>query len=185
MAKSVKPIPDGYHSVTPYLIIGKGKAGEAIAFYVRAFNAKEIMRMPGPEGGIAHAEIQLGDSRIMLADEAPKMDAYGPDHFKGSPITLHVYVPDVDAITKQATAAGATVSPAARRPVLWRPDRRSHGSFWPPVVSRHPRPRRLQGGDGATYARLGLSLSGEAETVEGTPTRSPFAFARPTLYGGW
>ncbi len=108
MAKSVKPIPDGYHSVTPYLIIGKGKAGEAIDFYVRAFNAKEIMRMPGPNG-IAHAEIQLGDSRVMLADEAPKMDAYGPDHFKGSPVTLHIYVSDVDTITKQATAAGATV----------------------------------------------------------------------------
>lgn len=109
MAKSVKPIPDGYHSVTPYLIIGRRRAGEAIDFYARAFNAKEIMRMPGPDGGIAHAEIQLGDSRIMLADEAPKMDAYSPDHFKGSPVTLHVYVPDVDATAKQATAAGATV----------------------------------------------------------------------------
>lgn len=110
MAKSVHPIPDGYHSVTPYLIIGKGQAGKAIDFYARAFNAKEVMRMPGPDGGIAHAEIQLGNSRIMLADEAPKMDAYGPDHFKGSPITLHVYVPDVDATTKQATASGATVN---------------------------------------------------------------------------
>ena len=110
MAKSVQPIPDGYHSVTPYLIIGKGKASQAIDFYARAFNAREVMRMPGPDGGIAHAEIQLGTSRIMLADEAPKMDAYGPDHYKGSPITLHVYVPDVDAITKQATAAGATVN---------------------------------------------------------------------------
>jgi PhnB protein len=109
MAKSVKPIPDGYHSVTPYLIIGKGNAGKAIDFYARAFNAKELMRMPGPQGGIVHAEIQLGDSRIMLADEAPKSDAYGPDHFNGSPITLHVYVPDVDATTKQASAAGATV----------------------------------------------------------------------------
>jgi PhnB protein len=110
MAKSVKPIPDGYHSVTPYLIIGKRKAAEAIDFYVRAFNAKEIMRMPGPDGGIAHAEIQLGDSKIMLADEAPTIDAFGPDHFKGSPISLLVYIPDVDAITKQATAAGATVT---------------------------------------------------------------------------
>jgi PhnB protein len=109
MAKSVKPIPDGYHSVTPYLIIGKRKAAEAIDFYIRAFDAKEIMRMPGPDGGIVHAELQLGDSRIMLADESPKMDAYGPDHFKGSPVTLFVYVPDVDAITRQATAAGATV----------------------------------------------------------------------------
>src|ERR1700739_1041677 len=100
MAKSVKPIPDGYHSVTPYLIIGRRKAGEAIDFYARAFNAKEIMRMPGPDGGIAHAEIHL---------EAPKRAAYGPDPFKGSPATLHVYVPDVDATAKQATAAGATV----------------------------------------------------------------------------
>jgi PhnB protein len=110
MAKSVKPIPDGYHSVTPYLIIGKGKAGEAIDFYTRAFNAKEIMRMSGPEGGIAHAEIQLGDSRIMLADEAPRIDAYGPDHFKGSPISILVYVPDVDATAKQAAATGVTVN---------------------------------------------------------------------------
>ncbi|MGC1421723.1 MAG: VOC family protein [Terracidiphilus sp.] len=109
MAKSVKPIPDGYHSVTPYLIIGKGRASEAIDFYARAFNAKEVMRMPGQQGRIAHAEIQLGDSRIMLADEAPQIDAYGPDHFKGSPVTLLVYVPDVDATTKQATAAGASV----------------------------------------------------------------------------
>ena len=109
MAKSVQPIPDGYHSVTPYLIIGKGKAGEAIDFYSRAFNAKEVMRMPGPGGRIAHAEIQLGDSRIMLADESPSIDAYGPDHFHGSPITLLVYVPDVDATTKQAAASGATI----------------------------------------------------------------------------
>jgi uncharacterized glyoxalase superfamily protein PhnB len=67
------------------------------------------MRMPGPNGGIAHAEIQIGDSRIMLADEAPKTDAYGPNHYKGSPVTLHLYVPDVDATTKQAASAGATV----------------------------------------------------------------------------
>ena len=109
MAKSVHPIPDGYHSVTPYLIIGKGRAGQAIDFYARAFNAKEVMRMPGPDGRIMHAEIQLGDSKIMLADESPSMDAYGPDHFNGSPITLMVYLPDVDATTQQAAAAGATI----------------------------------------------------------------------------
>ena len=68
------------------------------------------MRMPKPGGdGITHAEMQLGDSRIMLADESPKMDAFGPDHFGGSPITLHVYVPDVDATTKQASDAGASI----------------------------------------------------------------------------
>ena len=106
---AVKPIPDGYHSVTPYLIIGGGKASEALDFYARAFGAKELMRMPKPDGGITHAEMQLGDSRIMLADESPKVDAFGPDHFGGSPITLHVYVPDVDAIAKQASDAGASI----------------------------------------------------------------------------
>ena len=109
MSKAVKPIPDGYHSVTPYLIIPDGKAAQALEFYARAFGAKELMRMPGPEGGIAHAEIQLGDSRIMLADESPKMEAYGPKHYGGSPITLYIYLPDVDKTTKQATVAGATI----------------------------------------------------------------------------
>lgn len=109
MSKGVKAIPDGYHSVTPYLVIPGGRAKEALDYYTRAFNAKEVMRMPRPDGGIAHAEIQVGDSRIMLADEDPKMEAFGPSHYGGSPITLHVYLPDVDAATKQATAAGATV----------------------------------------------------------------------------
>jgi len=109
MAKTVKPIPDGYHSVTPYLIIDNGKCKEALDFYTRAFGAKEITRMSGPDGRIAHAEIQVGDSRVMLADESPKMNAYGPSHFHGSPITLHFYVPEVDARTKQAVSAGAKV----------------------------------------------------------------------------
>jgi PhnB protein len=109
MSKGVKAIPDGYHSVTPYLVIPGGRAKEALDYYTRAFNAKEVMRMPRPDGGIAHAEIQVGDSRIMLADEDSRMDAYGPNHYGGSPITLHVYLPDVDASTKQATAAGAKV----------------------------------------------------------------------------
>jgi uncharacterized glyoxalase superfamily protein PhnB len=106
---AVKPIPDGHHSVTPYLVVDNGRASEAIDFYARAFNAKETLRLPGPDGGIAHAEMQLGDSVIMLADASPKMEAYGPSHYGGSPISLHVYVPDVDATTKQAEACGATV----------------------------------------------------------------------------
>lgn len=109
MTKGVKAIPDGYHSVTPYLIIPGGRAKDALEFYTRAFNAKEVMRMPRPEGGIAHAEMQLGDSRIMLADEDSTVDAFGPNHYGGSPVTLHVYLPDVDSTTKQATSAGATV----------------------------------------------------------------------------
>jgi len=106
---TVKPIPDGYHSVTPYLVIGEGRASEALEFYARAFSAKELARLPRPDGRIMHAEIRLGDSVIMLADEAPAMSAFGVDHYGGSPVTLHVYVPDVDATTKQAEAAGATV----------------------------------------------------------------------------
>lgn len=106
---AVKPIPDGYHSVTPYLIVNNGRASEALDFYARAFNAKEKLRLPRPDGGIAHAEVQIGDSVIMLADASPTMEAYGPGHYGGSPISLHVYVPDVDATAKQAEAAGATV----------------------------------------------------------------------------
>jgi uncharacterized glyoxalase superfamily protein PhnB len=106
---TVKPIPDGYHSVTPYLIIGNGRASEALDFYARALNAKEKLRMPRPDGGIAHAEMQLGDSIIMLADESPKVEACGPNYYGGSPITLHVYVPNVETTTKQAEASGAKV----------------------------------------------------------------------------
>ena len=106
---TVKPIPDGYNSVTAYLIISNGRASEALDFYARAFGTKEILRMPRSDGGIAHAEIRLGDSVIMLADESPKTGAFGPKHYGGSPITLFVYVPDVDATTKQAVTAGATI----------------------------------------------------------------------------
>ncbi len=110
MPKEVMPIPDGYHSVTPYLIIDGGRANEALDFYKRAFNAKLEINMPRPDGGVAHAELMLGDSRIMLADASPKMEAYGPSHYGGSPVTLFVYVPNVDATTSQAASAGATIT---------------------------------------------------------------------------
>lgn len=104
----VKPIPEGYHSVTPYLIV-KG-AANALEFYKKAFGAQEIMRMPSPDGRIAHAEIRIGDSPIMLADEFPEMNAISPQSLNGrSPVTIHLYVPDVDTIFNQAVAAGATV----------------------------------------------------------------------------
>ena len=109
MGQTVKPIPDGYHAVTPYLIIDDGRCKEALEFYARAFGAKEVMRMNRPDGGIAHAELQIGDSRIMLSDEALNAGAYGPRHFAGSPVTLHFYLPDVDARTQKAVNAGAKV----------------------------------------------------------------------------
>jgi PhnB protein len=104
---AVKPIPDGYHSVTAYLIVAG--AAEAIDFYTRAFGAKERCRMPGPDGKIGHAEIQVGDSPVMLADEHPEFLARGPKTLGGSPVHLMIYVEDVDAVFRQAVAAGAKV----------------------------------------------------------------------------
>ena len=104
---SVKPIPDGYHAATPYLIV-KG-AAQAIDFYKRAFGATEQFSMAGPDGGVMHAEIKIGDSVIMLADEHPTMGYRGPQAFGGTPVSMLLYVEDVDARFKQAVAAGATV----------------------------------------------------------------------------
>ncbi len=107
MAAKVKPIPDGYHTLTPYLSI-KG-ASEAIEFYKKAFGATEVMRMGQPDGRIGHAELRVGDSKFMLADEFPEMDFRGPHSLGGSPVHLHLYVEDADATVRQATAAGARV----------------------------------------------------------------------------
>jgi PhnB protein len=105
MAKKVKPVPDGYHTVTPYLIVDQ--AARALDFYKEAFGAKELMRFPSPGGKIGHAEIQIGDSRIMLADEHPEMGARAPRSIGGSPVSIHLYVEDVDAVASRAKAAGA------------------------------------------------------------------------------
>jgi PhnB protein len=102
---TVKPIPDGYHSVQPYLIF-QGCA-DAIAFYIKAFGAKEKFRMPDKQGKITHAEIEIGDSCIMMADEHPEIDALSPQHYGGSPASLLIYTRDCDAMYKQAIAAGA------------------------------------------------------------------------------
>src|SRR5688572_16457105 len=101
----VKSIPDGYHSVTPYLIVDG--AAKAIDFYKKAFGATELMRMDQPGGKVGHAEIQIGNSRIMLADEFPDMGARGPSALGGSPVSMMLYVEDVDTRFKQAIAAGA------------------------------------------------------------------------------
>ena len=105
MRMKTRPIPKGYHAVTPYLSV-QGAAG-AIAFYKKAFGAKEVMRMPGPKGTIGHAEIQIGDSRIMLADEFPEMNFRAPRSIGGTPVNIHLYVQDADKVVKKAVAAGA------------------------------------------------------------------------------
>src|SRR5512140_1811642 len=101
----VNPVPKGYHSITPYLII-KG-AAKAIDFYKAVFGATERMRMPGPNGMIAHAELNLGDSVVMLADEMPAMGFRSPETIGGSPVGILVYVKDVDDCAAKAVAAGA------------------------------------------------------------------------------
>ena len=111
MAKKVRPIPKGYHNVTAYLCVNG--AADAIKFYRKVFRAKEVMRMPAPGGTIGHAELEIGDSKIMLADEAPQMGFKGPKSYGGTPVVLHLYVEKVDQIFKRALKAGAT----ERRPV--------------------------------------------------------------------
>ena len=108
MASTMKPIPEGYHSVTPYMIC-KG-AAEAIEFYKKAFGAVEVMRMAGPNGQIGHAEIKIGDSHIMLSDEHPEMGIYSPQHYGGSPVSVLIYVENADATVNAAVAAGAKVT---------------------------------------------------------------------------
>ena len=108
---SAKPIPDGYHTVTPYLVVQN--AASALEFYKKAFGAEELMRLASPDGKIGHAEIKIGDSPIMLADEFPEMGYRGPQALGGSPVSIMLYVEDVDARFNQAIAAGAKV----KRPV--------------------------------------------------------------------
>ncbi len=98
-------LPPGYHSVTPYLIVKT--SAEAIAFYRRAFDAAEIMRLDGPQGKVWHAEIQIGNARIMLADEHPELGFLSPQTLGGAGVSLLVYVADVDTVFTQALAAGA------------------------------------------------------------------------------
>lgn len=107
MPNQVKPIPEGYHSVTPYLVVNDG--ARAIDFYQRAFGAKEMVRMDGPGGKIMHAELKIGDSMIMLADEMPGAGTRSPQSLGGTTVGIFLYFEDVDKVFKQATSAGAKV----------------------------------------------------------------------------
>ena len=104
---TIKPVPDGFHSITPHLVCAG--ASEAIDFYRRALNAVEVMRLPGAPGKLMHAQIRIGDSNIMLVDEMPEWGSLGPSALKGTPVTLQLYVNDADAAFAQAIAAGANV----------------------------------------------------------------------------
>jgi PhnB protein len=103
----LKPTPDGYHTATPYLIVRE--AARAIDFYKQVFGATELLRLADASGKVGHAEIKIGDSTIMLADEFPDMGILGPQTIGGSPVTILLYVEDVDAVVGRAVAAGATL----------------------------------------------------------------------------
>ncbi len=103
----VKPVPEGMHTVTPHLVCAG--AAEAIEFYKKAFNAEEIMRVPGPQGKLIHACVRIGDSSVMLVDEFPEMECISPKSLNGTPVTIHLQVEDVDAVFNQAVKAGAKV----------------------------------------------------------------------------
>jgi len=105
MPREVKPIPEGYHTVTPYLTVND--ASRAIDFYKRAFGAQETVRMQGPPGKIGHAELKIGDSIVMLADEMPGSGSRSPQSLGGSTVNIFLYVKDVDAAFRQAINAGA------------------------------------------------------------------------------
>jgi len=104
---AVKPIPDSYHSVTPYLIVNGGPS--ALEFYKKVFGATEVSRFDGPDGKLAHAEIRIGDSMVMLSDEFGEMGFRGPHSIGGSPVGIMLYVEDCDQMFNRAVAAGATV----------------------------------------------------------------------------
>ncbi|ACJ18555.1 Dot/Icm type IV secretion system effector PhnB [Coxiella burnetii] len=104
MSKKPTAIPPGYHSITPYLFVNE--ATKVIEYYKKAFGAEEEMRMEMPGGKIGHAELKIGDSKIMLADEFPEMGARSPRTYGGSPVTIHLYVEDVDKTAQQAVNAG-------------------------------------------------------------------------------
>lgn len=110
--KAAKPIPEGYSSITPYLTI-KG-AAKAIEYYKKAFGATERGVLTLPNGLIGHAEVRIGDSLIMLADEFPGMDCTGPEKLGGTPVTLHLYVDNVDKVVEQAVNAGGTLKRAVK-----------------------------------------------------------------------
>ena|SRR2546423_11194973 len=107
MATSVKPIPDGYTAITPYLTVRNAAA--AIEFYQKVFGAKERLRMGAPGGLVGHAELTIGDAVLMLSDEFPDMDVLSPQAIGGSPVCIHLYVEDVDMVAERAIGAGCKV----------------------------------------------------------------------------
>src|SRR6059058_4022061 len=107
-SSSTRPIPEAMHTVTPHLVCAD--AAGAIDFYRKAFNAVEVSRIPGPDGKLMHGSFRIGDSVLMINEENLEWGAFGPKSLKGSPVTIHLYVDDVDALVEQAVNAGAKIT---------------------------------------------------------------------------
>jgi len=107
MPKSVNWLPDESPQLSPYIVVRNGR--DAIEFYKRAFGAKEVIRIDAPRNKIGHAELRIGTANIMLTDEFPEMDSRSPEYYGGSPVAIHLYVEDVDAVAKRAVEAGAKI----------------------------------------------------------------------------
>jgi PhnB protein len=159
MSEKVNPIPEGYRSVTPHLVVRD--AEKAVEFYKSAFGAEELFRMPGPDGKLMHAELKIGDSIVMLADEFPEWGSNSPLAIGGSPVTLHLYVEDCDAAFNRAIETGATVK-MAPNDAFWG-DRYAQvvdpfGHIW--SVATHVKdvtPEEM----GAAMAAMGADCSGQ------------------------
>ena len=161
----VKPIPDGYPQVTPYLIVDGAEA--AIGFYTKVLGARERMHMPSPGGRIGHAELELGDSLIMLADEHPENEIRGPRSVGGTAVMISVYVEDVDARVRARADRGRDLDPRRRGPVLRRPLGPVRGPIWSSLEHRHARRGRTAGGDGEARRRSDGRLSPLAVAAKG------------------
>jgi PhnB protein len=156
----VKPIPDGMHTVTPHLVCAG--AADAIEFYKKAFNAVEIGRMAGPLGKLLHGLIRIGDSRVMLVDEFPDWGAFGPKSLKGSPVTINLYVEDVDSFVTRAADAGAKITMPVQDMFWGRSLRQARRPVWPPLVGLHTR-SRCQPGRDATGGAESMQLTAAAQ----------------------
>ncbi len=151
MASNDKPFPEGSHSITPYLVVKGGAA--AIDFYKAAFGATELFRMPEPDGRVGHAELRIGDSVIMLADELPEMKIVGPKTLGGTTVGILLHVADADAIFSQAVSLGSKVMKPLANLVLRRPQRNAGRSIWPQVDHLASRRGRFSGRDEAARGR--------------------------------
>ena len=141
----VKPIPEGYHTLSAVLAVEDASA--AIDFYKQAFGAKERMRMDAPGGKVAHAELEIGDSLIMLSDPFPQSTVTPPNEAGTSTMSIFMYSEDVDAAIERAVDAGATLTHAGRGHVLGRPFRNGHRPVRPPVGHRDAHAGSVAGGD--------------------------------------